>query len=357
MDAKAPLIFLFAGEPSGDDRGAEMARALKALCPNARLIGVPGPKMRNEGVSSIVPMEKFQVMGFIDVFFALPRIYRLFKQVKKAILKASPDAIITIDYPGFNLRLAKSLSKLNHPAKRIHYVCPSVWAWGKKRIPLMADIFDHLITILPFEQKHFASTNLPITYAGNPLTHNTQKAEPENLLAIFPGSRTKEIQRNLPIQLKAAKLTGYPIVISCASKNKLPLIKSLAQGTPITLKPLIQRASLALATSGTITLELALAGIPTVVTYAITPLDTFLATKIFRINMPYYALPNIIAGKEIFPEHFGPTCTLPQITKSLTRITENPATYRNLCHTVSAALGPPPTHHTLASPILDLLGG
>lgn len=352
MDAQTPpLIFLFTGEKSGDDRGENLVRSLKALCPNVRLIGVPGPKMRALGVESIIPMEEFQVMGFIDVLFALPRLFRLFRTVKKAIIESAPDAVVTIDYPGFSLRLARALWKMNHPAKRIHYVCPSVWAWGKKRIPLMATILDQLITILPFEKKYFAKTKLPIAYAGNPLLLNNHERKKENLLAIFPGSRTKEIVRNLPLQLAAAKKTGLPISISCAAPDKLALIQSLAPGEKITLEPLIPKAAFAIATSGTITLELALAGVPTVVTYAITPLDTFLAKKIFRINLAHYALPNIIAGGAVFPEHFGPDCTLEKVSASLQKILENP---KLPFDRVTEPLGAAPTDKSLAGPILDL---
>ncbi|MDN3507974.1 MAG: lipid-A-disaccharide synthase, partial [Simkaniaceae bacterium] len=125
MDRKR-VIYLFAGETSGDDRGAELVLALKTLDPTLTLIGVAGPKMRELGVHGTLEMEDFQVMGFIDVIAALPRLIRLFRKVKQEILAIDPAAVIFIDYPGFNLRMAKALFKLGHTAKRIHYICPSV---------------------------------------------------------------------------------------------------------------------------------------------------------------------------------------------------------------------------------------
>ncbi|MBS0620075.1 MAG: lipid-A-disaccharide synthase [Verrucomicrobia bacterium] len=338
-------LFVIAGEKSGDLHGEKLLLALRNQNPTIEIMGVGGPKMRSVGMECILPMEEFQVMGFVDVFFALPKLYRQFHQVARAILERNPQAVLTIDYPGFNLRLVRYLKKKGYKGKCIHYICPSVWAWGKKRIPLMERVLDQLLTILPFEKTLFSSKRLQVTYVGHPLvqrlkTHTYQTLPLSGkILALFPGSRKKEIERNLPLYLKICKQIqrenpDLQIALSVSDEKLRPLILSLIQDAPITLIPgeltyeLMKAAHMAIAKSGTVTLELALHGTPTVITYAISPVDLFIARDILRIRLPYYALPNLIAQKEIFTELFGPNFTeerLYQAVKDLLEPTKHSA--------------------------------
>ncbi|MCB1109579.1 MAG: lipid-A-disaccharide synthase [Chlamydiia bacterium] len=324
-------LFIFAGEVSGDLHGEKLLRELYALYPTLKVRGVGGPRMRALGMECILKMEDFQVMGFIDILSSLPKLVKQFNLVKKDILKNPPKGVVTIDYPGFNLRLAQALQKKNSPAKRIHYICPTVWAWGKGRIPKMEHSLDQLLTILPFEPDLFTKKRLEASYVGHPLISRIQKhpydpqwnqsygiESEQQILSLFPGSREKELQRNFPLQLKVAKQLqkdhpGLLIAVSCSDPKFLPFLQKEAKGIPI-IQPehtyeLMRASHLALATSGTVTLELALHQVPTVVTFAINPLDVFLAQKIFRIQLPYYALPNILMHGELFPELFGPNLT------------------------------------------------
>lgn len=322
-----PDLFLFAGEPSGDLHGDELLKALLQNNPGLKIIGVGGPKMRNHPFEVILPMEAFQVMGFVDVFLSLPKLIRQFYFVKRTILERQPKKVVLIDYPGFNLRLARSLRTSGFKGKICHYICPSVWAWGKKRIPLMAEHLDLLLSILPFEAKIFAQTPLQVCYIGNPLVNHIESHEPTPLpelgegkvLGIFPGSRTKEIDRNLKMQLYCARrlLTLDPTLTVALSVShprfcsRMQQICSEAGISPHFIPhdytyDLMHRCHLALATSGTVTLELALHGVPTVVTYGISTLDLIIAKHILRIILPYYCLVNIIANQEIFPELIGP---------------------------------------------------
>ena len=157
-------LFIFVGEKSADLHGEKILQALKQLDPALHISGVAGPRMRKVGIECILPMEDFQVMGFIDVFLALPKLVRQFYFVADQILSSNPKAVLFIDYPGFNLRMAKHLRKKGYKGKLCHYICPSVWAWGKKRIPLMAKHLDLLLTILPFEKNYFADTDLQVAY-------------------------------------------------------------------------------------------------------------------------------------------------------------------------------------------------
>ncbi|MBS0627154.1 MAG: lipid-A-disaccharide synthase, partial [Verrucomicrobia bacterium] len=144
-------LFIFAGEPSGDLHGEALIQNLRSLHPEITISGVGGPKMRAAGLDSILEMEQFQVMGFIAVFLSLPKLIRYFYFLAKTILFLKPKAVLFIDYPGFALRLERHLKKKHFKGKIIHYICPSVWAWGKKRIPLMEKTLDLLISIFPFE--------------------------------------------------------------------------------------------------------------------------------------------------------------------------------------------------------------
>ncbi len=327
-------IFVFAGEVSGDVHGEHIVKKLKSEFPRARVFGVGGPLMRLAGLETILPMENFQVMGFVDVFFALPKLFKQFFFLKKMLLQERPDLILLIDYPGFNLALAKSLRKKGFTGKICHYICPSVWAWGKGRIAKMEKIFDHLYVIFPFEQRLFNQEKLPVHYVGNPLAQKAKnnRSSPINIdpkyrvVAIFPGSRSKEIDRNFPLQLKIAKqlLKKHDdlfFVVSVAQSTFSRPLNELMDRLGVTdrsrfmfieasLNPnLMKRAELAIAKSGTNNLELALHHIPTVVTYGIGPVDLFIAKNLLRINLPHYSLPNIVADQTIFPELIGPRFT------------------------------------------------
>ena len=359
-----PDIFLFAGEPSGDLHGEELLKALLEKDPTLKIIGVGGPKMRKLPFETILPMEAFQVMGFVDVFLALPKLIRQFHLVKQTLLQRNPKKVILIDYPGFNLRLARSLRKNGFKGKICHFICPSVWAWGKKRIPLMAQNLDMLLSILPFEKEIFARTTLPVHYVGNPLVDHIeshqQNALPElgdaKVLGIFPGSRTKEIERNLKKQLLCARrlLTLDPklkVALSishprfCSRMQQICLSVGIApQFIPHDYAyDLMSRCHLALATSGTVTLELALHHVPTVVTYGISPLDLIIAKHILRIILPFYCLVNIIANKEVFPELIGPNLRPDALFEKAALFLSNPSA-RDTCTQACAAIEELLTH-------------
>jgi len=324
-------LFVFAGEKSGDLHGEKLLQALYAKHPHLKIVGVGGPKMRSVGMQCVLPMEEFQVMGFIDVFFALPKLIRQFHFVVDKILQFKPKAVLMIDYPGFNLRMAKRLRKMNFKGKLIHFICPSVWAWGKKRIPMMGKTLDLLLSILPFEKELFEKTPLNVAYVGHPLIERLKQyryqafASKEKVIALFPGSRTKEIQRNLPLYLAVCRilLNKHPelqIALSVSEERHRPLIAKLLAEKQWQEKDilfvsaeqtyeLMQRAHLAIAKSGTVTLELALHRVPTVVTYGVSLLDKIIAYDILRIRLQFYCIVNIIAGKEVFAELIGPNFT------------------------------------------------
>lgn len=285
-----------------------------------------GELMGKAGMEVIAPMP--HVMGITDVIKALPKLYKTFRKLKKWILKEQPDAVVFIDYAEFNLLMAKALRKKGFRGKLIHYVSPSVWAWRKSRIKQLAATLDHLLTILPFEKAYFKQTSLPVTYVGHPLAKTVIKQEkldlPQGTVALFPGSRVSEIKRNLPLQLAAAK--GKPVAVSVARAGLKPLIHSLAPEALLVpgekRSLLMSSCQAAIATSGTITFELALHNVPTVVTYKLSAINYFLGRHVFRIHIPYFSLPNLISQKELFPEFIHSRIFAHEVANSLDRLIE-----------------------------------
>ncbi len=394
-------LYILAAEPSGDLQGSHLVHALRSRMPQIRIAGVAGLHLRRLGLRGGTRMEELQVMGFTDVIAALPRLYRLFRKIRSEILRLQPKAVVCIDYPGFNIRLERSLRRHGYKGQLIHFICPTVWAWGKKRIEIMAQNLDLLLTIFPFEKKCFEKTNLRVEYVGHPLIktidgHSTASDfraryhldSEKQILALFPGSRRTEIIRNFPIQLEAAqrlqKEKNVQIAVSLAhpehrslltgpfgntgkvafesrsefsqqadmqetgfapqtrshDENRYRSSKQHFSGVSFTLiEPehryeLMRSAHLALATSGTVALELALFQTPTVVNFAIRPLDVFLARRIFRIDLPHYCIVNIIAGKTIFPELYGPRLSVESLIENALKLWES----RTECQTACSAL-------------------
>ncbi len=209
-------IALLAGEPSGDQLGAELIKSLRRINPCIRFDGVGGPLMQAEGFNSLLPMADFAVMGISEIVFALPRLLRYKKRLLDNYQSALPDAFIGIDYPEFNLSLEKRLKEIG--IYTAHYVSPSVWAWRERRIRHIKAACDLMLTLFPFEKRFYDAHQMPAIYCGHPLTDmisdapDTQKARKQldlstdrhTFLAILPGSRHSEIKKMLPIFIKTA---------------------------------------------------------------------------------------------------------------------------------------------------------
>lgn len=380
--------FIFAGEASGDLHGSHFIQALQKEEKSSSICGVGGPRMRQTGMECLIPMEEFQVMGFSDVMQSLPRLWKQFYQVRDLILKKKPDCVLLIDYPGFNLRLARALRKQGFTGKLVQYICPTVWAHGKKRIETLESYYDLLLTIFPFEANYFAHTQLRVEYVGNPLvdtirTHSyqedwhTQVGLPidQDIIALFPGSRLGEIQRHIPQQLQAAVQLkrDYPhlrFAISCAQASlHVPLFQLVEQG-PLHLNEdlyivppqyhydLMKNCKTALAKSGTVTLELALHRVPTVVHYELSTLNYLFAKYILRLQLPYYCIVNILSNQELFPELIGRGLVPLDLKKQLEKIHFNSIQYeqiQNACENLKQQLGTQPSHQCAARAIQRLI--
>lgn len=312
----SPTIWINAGETSGDLHGQLLAQALRTLCPAINLVGMAGPAMRQAGVTAPVTTEALSVMGFTEVMAQLPKIARLLKTIQTELSTRRPDVLVLIDAPDFHFRVAAMARKLKIPV--VYYISPKLWAWRKNRVAFLRRHVRRLISILPFEVEFYARHGMRVDYVGHPLLDLVRTPEilaitpkPQRI-GILPGSRTREIVKLLPMFARTAELLldSFP---------KLEFVLPIAPGIdqklvhqywpahlPILLlesnhRYQIMRSCRAImAASGTVTLETALLGVPTVVAYKFSPLSFALAKRLVKV--PYVSLPNLILNRPVFPE-------------------------------------------------------
>ena len=328
-------IFISAGEASGEHYGAllatELRRQLSADGLPVELTGMGGPRMAAAGVNCIVRAEDMAVMGLTEVVLHLPRIYREFRKLKRAIRANPPTVAVLIDFPEINFRLAREFHRLGVPV--IFFVSPQLWAWKQHRIKLVREYVRRMLVIFPFEESYYRARGVEAEFIGHPLADLPQPSisreqfAAENHLdptrtpnrewiGLLPGSRLPEILKNLPEMLAAATLLGdiYEYVIPLAPTLTMPQIeiiqRQLAAGTKSARLPRITfvhdaRATLfharaSIVASGTATVEAALIGNPFVVVYRVSPLTYAIAKRMVKV--PHVAMANLIAGKRVVPE-------------------------------------------------------
>ncbi|MBN9565547.1 MAG: lipid-A-disaccharide synthase [Alphaproteobacteria bacterium] len=333
--AQKRKVFISAGEASGDFLGARLMMQLKAANPMLELVGVGGAQMQAEGLDSLFPMEELSLMGFLEVLPHLFAIKRRLDQTIKFIHESKPDVIITIDSPGFHFALIKRLKKkygADMSAKCIHYVAPAVWAWRQKRAKKISHLYDHILTLFPFEPPYFEKYGLKATFVGHPLveinhfTSNTnvfrkQHAIPEGvpLLCVLPGSRRGELNKLMPIfeetiGLLSHRVNRLHVVIPTLPKFHQELAALTRRWPASTVVTSTQEEKVgafrssqaALAASGTIALELALARVPMVIAYRINTLTAWLVKRLIKI--PFVCLVNILLKKRSIPEILQENC-------------------------------------------------
>lgn len=332
-------FFLIAGEVSGDNHGGILMKAMKDVCPAAEFDFIGGPAMEAAGgKTSVIPLGQLAFMGFIQVVTRLTSIFRWLNLTKQAISSFQPDVVILIDYPGFNLRIAKWAKSQNF--KVAYYISPKVWAWNKSRVYDIKKNVDKMFCILPFEKAFYAKYDYDVAYFGNPLLDEIsafhrnpdflqQNRIEKQILALLPGSRIQEIKRILPAMLQTAKnFPQFQWVIPRSPNLDAHLIESLIpedMGSHVLILEneyfnLLSHAHLALVTSGTATLETALFKVPQVVCYKTGGLTYFLAKRL--VNLPFISLVNLIAGKEVVKELIQEDCKPSVITAELSKLND-----------------------------------
>jgi lipid-A-disaccharide synthase len=345
----APLIYLVAGEPSGDLLGARLMAGLRALDPELTFAGVGGEAMREEGLANLFPQADLAVMGLAEVLPRIPRIARRLRETVADIVARRPAAIVTIDSWGFNRRLIDRLMRAGVTAPRVHCVAPMVWAWKAKRVHELAGRVDLLLCLLPNEPPLFEAAGVRAIHIGHPvLESGADKGDgaafrarhgipPETIIvSVLPGSRRSEIARLLPpFGETLGRLAQTHLGLRAVVPTVETVASAVAEGVrdwpiPVTLVrgsreryDAFAASRAALAASGTVTLELAMSGVPMVVGYRMNPVTVFFAKRLIKI--PFASMPNILAGREVVPELLQENCRPDLLAPALTRLLDDEA--------------------------------
>jgi lipid-A-disaccharide synthase len=342
---------IVAGEASGDKHGAKLVSALRRVKPDQQFdfFGSGGEEMRAAGVETLVDIREVAIMGLIEISRALPRFLQVFRRLRQAALERNPALVVLIDWPEFNLRLAKKLKNDQH--RVIYYISPQVWAWRSYRINAIKRYVEKMLVILPFEKEYFERNGVEVDYVGHPLLDSVKVTATRNefcsryrfdsskpIVALLPGSRHSEIKYILPPMIETARLLSrsdpelqfaLPLaktlspeeIEPTASSPKASLINNLRLIENDTYNAL-SAADLAVVASGTATLETAIIGTPLIIVYRASNLNW----RLFRplINVPFVGMPNLIAGRQIAPELLQADMNPGNLAKQITEMLDDP---------------------------------
>jgi lipid-A-disaccharide synthase len=336
-------ILVSAGEASGDLYAAQLVERLRRQWPDADFYGCTGPRMREAGVRTVIDAASLAVVGLVEVVAHIPRIYGQYRKLKQAVAADPPDLAILTDSPDFHLRLARHLKRARIPV--VYLVAPQVWAWRKGRLRVLRRVVDRLLCIFPFEEKFFRDHGVPAAYIGHPLSalikpkftkeeffrkHRLQLGRP--LITVLPGSRRGEAARHLAPLLTAVNRLyqehAAHFLLPASATTGAGFFRERIGPAPIQVIEgetwdAIAHADLALAASGTVTVEAALLGTPMVVFYRVTTLSWLMGKLLVRI--PFYSMVNLIAGRRIVPELMQGEMTGEHLAAEARRLLDDPA--------------------------------
>jgi len=374
-----PKIFIIACETSGDQRGAELVRALHRLDPSVQFEGLGGGEMREAGVHLLEEMTRISALGLGDVLGKYFLFRKIFYRALARVKETKPDLLILIDSPAFNLRFAK---KIKRQIPIIYYISPQIWAWGGRRIHTIRRTVDHMLVILPFEEEIYRKAGVPCTFVGHPLLDRvrpTKRREElrrefgvsgsKQVVALLPGSREPEVRRILPLMLETARLlqkkmpslkffmTRAPHVPRKIYDEILAKFPGLSvQSFTERLHDIVSLSDFALVASGTATLETALLDIPFFLLYKASASTFFLGRRLVRI--PYIGLVNVLAGRHVVPEfiqHLAKPEKIAQATQALLEDDTRRENYRKEIRNVLAGLGEPGASERAARVVIGKL--
>ena len=370
-------LFFIAGELSGDTHGSGLIQALRDLHPDTQFSGLGGPKMKAAGGPDITDwVETAGVVGLWEVLKMYGYFKQRFNETVAAVLTTKPDAVIFVDYPGFNLRIAKALRENGYSGKLIYYISPQVWAWKKGRVKVMARVLDLMICIFPFEKPFYEASGLPTEFGGHPMVdriaqlRHTSPRDP-NLIGWFPGSRKNEVRRLLPVMLAASQIIRqlHPetrFAISAANPTLAAEMTAMAQAAGLpeaaswietgTVYELMQRATTGAVASGTATLEAACFGLPYALVYHVNWLTYLVGKSVVRIK--HLGMVNILAQREVVKELIQHTLTPDSLAAEMLRLLRDPAARAALqtdLAKVFATLGEPGAYQRAATIVNRLI--
>ncbi|MBL1319735.1 MAG: lipid-A-disaccharide synthase [Methylophaga sp.] len=373
------LIYVIAGEASGDAHAARMLTELKLLAPNYIVKGIGGDKMRAAGAETFVDFSELAVMRLIEVIKRYRSLKKIFNQTVDLLKEERPDLLILVDYPGFNLKLAKEAKALG--IKVLYYISPKIWAWRAGRIKTIKQNVDHMAVLFPFEVPIYQDAGVPVSCVGHPLVDAVKKEltteqaktklginNDQQVLGLFPGSRRSEVEVLLPIMIESAERISQEI-------NNLNVVVPLATGLDKSvLEPIIANSSLTIklvdddfyqltaacdaivAASGTVTLEIALLGVPHFISYRVSPLSYAILSRFVKI--PYVGLCNIVTGENVVLELLQNEVTAERFEKELIPLFTDSANKdhaEKIRQQILSALGPSGGANNMAELVVSLL--
>jgi len=364
-------ILIITGELSGDLYGALLVKRIRELNPSFHFIGIGGPRLRGTEAEILFSAEALSIVG-IPKPAELKKYYFIYRKIEELLKKRKVDLVLLIDFPGFNLRVAKLAKSLGYPV--IYYIAPQVWAWHKNRIKLLKKYVDHLLVILPFEEEFFKNYGISARFFGHPLVDVVKVKMPQALfyevygldperpiVSFFPGSREGEVTRHLPLFLKVyqelkkrnPKIQG--IVCKAIGLKESHLWEKAREFILVlenTQYEVLSYSKAALLASGTITLEAAILETLGVVTYTLPSWMYFLAKRLVKV--PYISLPNLILGKEVYPEILQDKSSPYELAKALEKVMERENEIKKDLRNLRKALGNPGVSWRIAEEIIRL---
>jgi len=378
-----PTLMIIAGEVSGDIHGGKLVREIKKLNPAIAFFGTGGEQMRAEGVDLIHDLNDLAVLGLVEVIRHYPRIRSIFYEMIECAHQRKPDAVILIDYPGFNIRIAEHLKKLGIPV--IYFISPQIWAWGQHRKKVISQRVDKMLVFFDFEKQFYSDTGLDVEFVGHPLVEHlvpeisresfiaSHDLDPDRpLLGLLPGSRKNEIERLLPVMLESAReiYQAMPEV-----QFVLPVGSAIPRGqlmgiyeqwkesntVPVTLidgqvHETMAYSDLVLVASGTATLETACLGTPMIILYKVNVITSLCARLVIKI--PYIGLVNVVAGRIVAPEFLQHNARPSKIAACAMEYLSHPETmidFKNELKRVKQKLGGPGALQRAAQSIMTFL--
>lgn len=377
--SKQQRVVIVAGEASGDAHAGRMIAALKKQRPEVQVSGIGGDALRAAGAEIFTDFSELAVMGLVEVLKRYRHIKAIFNELVERLKQNKPDLLILVDYPGFNLKLAKKAHKLGIPV--LYYISPKVWAWRPGRIKTIRRYVDHMAVLFPFEETLYQEARVPVSCVGHPLVDavksdlSLEQAKQRlgfdpahRVLGLFPGSRRGEVETLLPVMLEAAdrihqRHMDLEVLLPLAPGLDMALLEPMLKQSTLDIKivkgdfyDVIRSCDAIVAASGTVTLEIALMGVPHLLVYRVAPMSYRILKRLVRI--PYVGLCNIVTGENVITELLQDEVTVDNLDKALTELlTHSQAKTRaeTIRQQVLTALGPAGGADNAAQVIIDML--
>ncbi|MCF8025376.1 MAG: lipid-A-disaccharide synthase [Desulfobacteraceae bacterium] len=362
MAAKTGRVMIIAGETSGDNHGSRLVREMAAKAPELEFFGIGGTRMRQAGVEILTDAATLSVVGITEVFSRLPAVIREASRVKKELVRRRPDLLILIDFPDFNLHMAKFAKKRD--VSVLYYISPQVWAWRRGRVRRIKKYVDRMAVILPFEAGFYHEQGVFATFVGHPLLDHYAYEGGDNasdfekpdktVVGLLPGSRKSEISRNLPVMLAAASrltrsITGVRFSVSMAPGIDRQILEDFVRPYREVIdieiraggiEDVLKGCTLVVAASGTVTLEAAIFGVPMVIIYRVSQLSYLLGRML--ISVDHIGMANIIEGERVVPELIQKQANPVEIARTVSHLLSDPdalSDLRRRLRSVRARLG------------------